>query len=253
MVHYQSNETMKIPIWYDDPTILLNKEYIVAIWPSPEMLYEEKINAMTRLIILLIFIGLLLTRSLYILLVGLIAIVCITFLYKTKMNKESFTTVIGTDTKTIDRKNTIDKKNMDKNKNIVHPETLQTFLQSDFEKTTKNNPFGNVLLTEIQDDPLRKSAAPSFNVDVHNDITSSVKKMVQKLNPGIKNTNKQLFGDLGEKFNLDQSNRSFFSTANTRIPNDQGAFANFLYGDMPSCKDGDPFACVRDNPRYNLY
>jgi hypothetical protein len=136
---------------------------------------------------------------------------------------------------------------------IIHPETLKEYLKKDFEESKKTNPFGNVLLTEIQDDPHRKSALPSFNTEVHEDITQSVKKMVQKLNPGIKNTNKQLFGDLGEKFNLDQSNRSFFSTANTRIPNDQGAFANFLYGDMPSCRDGDPFACIQDNPRYNLY
>jgi hypothetical protein len=35
------------------------------------------------------------------------------------------------------------------------------------------------------------------------------KKMVQKLNPGIKNTNKQLFGDLGENFYLDQSKKEY--------------------------------------------
>ena len=40
---------------------------------------------------------------------------------------------------------------------------------------------------------------------------------------------------------------------NTKITNDQGAFADYLYGDMPSCRNGDPFACVQDNLRYNLY
>lgn len=77
------------------------------------------------------------------------------------------------------------------------------------------------------------------------------------MNPGIKNTNKQLFGDLYQEFELDNSNRAFFSTANTRIGNDQSAYAQFLYNDMKySGKESTPegaFARVQDNPRYNLY
>ena len=102
------------------------------------------------------------------------------------------------------------------------------------------------------DTPDRKNAAPSFNLDVSEDITKDVKGMVQQLNPEIKNTNKQLYGDLYQKFELDQSNRVFFSTANTKITNDQGSFANFLYGNMPSAKEGDPFALTQDNYRYIL-
>ena len=109
------------------------------------------------------------------------------------------------------------------------------------------------MLTEINDKPERRAAPPAFNPEVYEDITKSTKRMVQNLNPEIKNTNKQLFGSLGENFELDQSMRIFNSTANTKIPNDQGAFADFLYGNMPSCKDGDDFACVKDNERYNLY
>ena len=52
------------------------------------------------------------------------------------------------------------------------------------------------------------------------------------MNPGIKNTNKQLYGDLWQEFELDQSNRAFFSTANTRIENDQSAYAEFLYNNL---------------------
>jgi hypothetical protein len=39
---------------------------------------------------------------------------------------------------------------------------------------------------------------------------------------------------------------------NTRVTNDQGAYADYLYGSMPSCKDGNAFACVQDNLRYIL-
>jgi len=243
-----------MPYWYDDPTILLNKDSILYIWPTVTMTPQEKLNAMTRLILLLTLIGLFFTRNIFILLVGMITIAVLCFLFKNKgysSEGKSNTKKEGFTSKGENGKGGNGEGENGKGENGGM--NLDTYIKSDYEVGHKNNPFGNVLLTQIKDKPERKSAPPSFNVDVQNDITKSVKKMVQKLNPGIKNTNKQLFGDLGETFNLDQSNRNFFSTANTRIPNDQGAFANFLYGNMPSCKDGDPFACVQDNPRYNLY
>ena len=89
-----------------------------------------------------------------------------------------------------------------KSKSYVNPVTLDTVLSSDFKEGTKKNPFSNLLLTEINDEPNRNAAPPAFNVDVDEDITKSVKKSVQMMNPGIKNTNKQLFGDLWEQFQL---------------------------------------------------
>jgi hypothetical protein len=76
------------------------------------------------------------------------------------------------------------------------------------------------------------------------------------LNPGIKNTNKQLYPDLWENFQLDQSNRVFYSTPNTRVENDQGAFGKFLYGVMPSSKESNFASAIqreKDSYRYTLY
>ena len=76
------------------------------------------------------------------------------------------------------------------------------------------------------------------------------------MNPDIKNTSKQLYGDLYENFELDQSNRAFFSTANTRVENDQASFAEYLYGDMPSSKESNAAGAmqrVADSYRYTLY
>ena len=136
---------------------------------------------------------------------------------------------------------------------IVDPSTLNTLLKDNYQEGTKKNPFGNVLLPEIKYNAERNPAPPSFSPDISENITENTMKNVQQLNPGIKNTNKQLFGSLTDKFYLDQSNRLFNSTPNTRIPNDQGAFAEYLYGDMPSCKDGDGIQCIKDNYRYTLY
>jgi hypothetical protein len=112
----------------------------------------------------------------------------------------------------------------EKTMSTTNPVTLESVLKTDFKEGTKRNPFSNVLLTEIMDEPDRKAAPPSFNPDVDEQITKDVKRSVQFMNPEIKNTSKQLFGDLYEEFNLDQSNRVFFSTANTRVNSDQGAF-----------------------------
>jgi hypothetical protein len=232
-----SNNT---PFWGNQPEVLLNKNEIMELWPTPEMSYESKLNAITRLIILLTLIGFIFTFSLQLFFIGMITILLIYFLYFTNF-KEGF-----------ELKSSILGKQNNSPK-IINPETLVENLKTDFYPTSSKNPFSNVLQTDIKYDPDRKSAPPSFNPQVHEDITISTKKMVQDLNPGIVNTNKQLFGDLYEQFNLDQSNRVFFSNANTRVANDQGAFANYLYGNMPSCRNNDTLECVKDNFRYILY
>jgi hypothetical protein len=139
----------------------------------------------------------------------------------------------------------------------INPVTLDAVLKTEFKEGNRKNPFSNVLLTQIADQPTRKSAPPAFNVDVDEDITRNIKKTVQMLNPGIKNTDKQLFGDLFQNFELDQSNRVFYSTPNTQVPpGDQSAYSRFLYGTMPSGKESTPdgaFARVQDNYRYTLY
>jgi hypothetical protein len=144
-----------------------------------------------------------------------------------------------------------------KSNTLVNPVTLQSVLNSEFKDGNKKNPFSNVLLTQIMDDPERKSAPPAFNVDVSEDITKNVKRSVQLMNPGIKNTNRQLYNSLWDKFELDQSDRLFYSTPNTRVePGNQSAFGQWLYGTMPSAKESTPEGNMqryKDNYRYTLY
>jgi hypothetical protein len=127
---------------------------------------------------------------------------------------------------------------------LKDPVTLESVLRSDFHPTTKKNPFGNVLLTDIGDNPERKAAAPSFNPDVYDEIDSAVKKQTQMLNPGIINTNKQLYGDLKSNYDLDHSMMRFYSTPNTRVTNDQGAYAEYLYGALYSSKEDTPEGAI---------
>ena len=227
---------MSIPFWYDDPSILFKNETIFELWP--------KLNAITRLIIIVTIVGFIITLAYRLLFIGGITIFVIFILFK--MNKDKMTKETFTNNKTSKQKPGY----------ITNPETLDSVLKTEFKEGNKKNPFSNVLLTQIEDDPDRKPAPPAFNVDVDENITTNVKKAVQQMNPGIKNTDKQLYGDLWENFQLDQSNRVFNSTPNTRVTNDQSAYAKYLYGNMPSAKGStmeDNLQREKDNYRYTLY
>jgi hypothetical protein len=236
---------MTITFWSNEPTILFNKDEIIKIYPTSNMSLDEQLNAISRMVILLCILGFLFTMNVNYLLICIITMAIIWLFYKVYKNKsmENFN---------INQINVTSDKNNNQNKYITNPVTLETVLKNNYYPTTKKNPMGNVLLTDIMDNPNKNPAPPSFNPDVYEDITRASKNTVQYLNPGIKNTNKQLFGDLAQNYEFDFSMRNFYSMPNTRVTNDQGAYAEYLYGNMPSCKDGNAFACVQDNLRYIL-
>jgi hypothetical protein len=191
---------MTTPFWSNDPTILFNKDSISQLWPTQQMTFEAKLNAISRIIIVMSLLGFLFTRNINILVIGVVTLAIIFTLYKLRkqklvsslIKKEGFT--VNSSTQPVA---------LSQNQMTTNPVTLETVLRSNFHPTTKKNPFGNVLLTDIMDTPNRPAAAPSFNPDVYDDIDSAVKKQTQMLNPGIINTNKQLYGDLYSNYELD--------------------------------------------------
>ena len=238
-----------IPFWTNDPTILLNKRDLFQLWPDRKMTLETKMNAISRLVILLSLAAFIYTHHWNFIIIGIVTLGIICSLYK--YNKRQLVDVI--------REGFADKlankRAADSSATTTNPVTLDTVLKSEFHPVTKKNPMGNMLLTDIMDNPTRKSAQPSFNPDVSDDINKAVKKQTQMLNPSIKNSSKQIYGDLKDNYDLDNSMMRFYSTANTRVGNDQGGFANYLYGSMYSAKEDTPEGAmmrVKDNMRYIL-
>jgi hypothetical protein len=230
---------MTTPFWFNDPTILFNKDSMLQLWPTANLTFEAKLNAISRIVILLSLLGFLFTRKAHFLIIGAITLAIMVSLYKfrkEKIVKDLTQEVEGFQVGGSNQP----RGSIASSLNTTNPVTLETLLRSDFHPTTKKNPFGNVLLTDIMDQPDRKAAAPSFNPDVYDDINAVTKRQTQMLNPGIINTNKQLYGDLKNNYDLDKSMISFYSTANTKICNDQGAFSQYLYGNMESSKESTP-------------
>ena len=247
---------MTTPFWTNDPSVLFNKDSITQLWPNQKMTNEAKMNAVSRLVILMTILGFILTRNIKIIFIGSITLAILFTVYKFRKQVlvNSLIQNVGT-TEGFSNSIPTDSKLATNSKTTYNPVTLETVLRSNFHPTTKKNPFGNVLLTDIGDSPNRLAAAPSFNPDVYDEIDSAVKKQSQMLNPGIKNTNKQLYGDLYSNYQLDKSMMRFYSTSNTRVENDQSAFSKWLYGDMYSGKESTPESAmmrVKDNYRYIL-
>jgi hypothetical protein len=231
---------MSTPIWLNDPTILLKHNKLYEIWPKSKMTTEEKINAITRLVLLLMLLGYLITLSLKIIYIGFIALLAIVTLYlvqnrgKSKKSKndkikEAFSNINKESNKYAEYS---DSKVYNKNKNM-------------FSKPTPKNPLMNVLIPEIHYEPLRKPAAPTFNPDVEKEINNSVKEFIKKPFNDDKIGDK-LFSDLGDEYMFDRSMLPWAATANTQVPNDQKSFQEYAYGNMISGKEGNPLALERN-------
>ena len=78
-----------VKFWLNDPYVLLNKKHISNILPNKEETKEQKLNAVTRLVLLLSLIGYLMTRSKTFILYGVfcLAIIILYYSYTSKDKK----------------------------------------------------------------------------------------------------------------------------------------------------------------------
>ena len=227
--HKNENENdVSNTFWLNNPAILFDKNAITQLWPLESMTREQKINAITRLVIILTLIGFLFLNNIKILVTGIIAILILLFTYY------------------ILNKNT----NLNKVKETFSNEDIYKKVKHNFTNPSVINPVMNILLPEIQDNPNRLEAAPSYNNAVKNSINEETKNFIVGNFDNNENIKKNLFDDQGDNFEFEQSMRQFYTTANTRVPNNQKEFARFCYGNMASCKDGDVEMCLKSAFRH---
>lgn len=227
--HKNENENdVSNTFWLNNPAILFDKNAITQLWPLESMTREQKINAITRLVIILTLVGFLFLNNIKILVTGIIAILILLFTYY------------------ILNKNT----NLNKVKETFSNEDIYKKVKHNFTNPSVINPVMNILLPEIQDNPNRLEAAPSYNNAVKNSINEETKNFIVGNFDNNENIKKNLFDDQGDNFEFEQSMRQFYTTANTRVPNNQKEFARFCYGNMASCKDGDVEMCLKSAFRH---
>lgn len=138
--------------WIYDYTILFQKD--IQIWPTDDMTSDEKLNAISRFVILLSLLGLVLTQSVRFLWIGVATLLIITMYHNAQVTtQEAFT-----------------------------QETTRTV-------PTQKNPLMNVLLPEINGNPNRGKAL-AYTPKTEKKIMEKVKK---GLDPRIyRGTNNEL-------------------------------------------------------------
>lgn len=197
---------MKQSFWIYNPLILIDKRYIKDIFPLDSMKDNEKLNALTRLTIMLSIISYIITNSIYTIAICVISIVAIVLFHKKMDDVEGIS----------------DYTNMD----ITNTECELVIPK-------ETNPLMNVLITDIADNPNRCAAKPSYSPETKNKIDESAKASIIS-----GNADDRLFRSTDDKMQYDFSMRNFHTTPNTEIPNAQSKFAEWCYGDMPSRKEG---------------
>ena len=220
-----------VPFWFDNPNVIFQSKYIAEFFPVEGMTYNQKLNAITRAVIVITLLSFFYSQKLRVLIVGIISISAIYVMHYFHV------------------------KNSGPSKEGFDPASLEDLkdysaVQEMFDVPTDSNPFSNVLLPDYDYNVDKKPAPPAFNDIVGVSILDQAKQIVINQNPGQPDIADKLFSDLGEQYIFEQSLKPFYSNPATTIPNDQAGFSDFCYGSMVACKEGNLFACARHLDRH---
>lgn len=92
--------------------------------------------------------------------------------------------------------------------------------QEECQMPSPNNPYGNVMLTDYADRPDRPKACDPLKVKEESDDIFY----------------ENLFRDTTDLYEQNNSKRQFYTMPNTKIPNDQTAFARSCFGESGKLK-----------------
>ena len=202
------------PFWYTDISILYEKDSITEIFPSKRFDTLRKLNAIVRLSILYTLVMYFLKREQKYLVIPFI-VMGITWLVWYRQEDIHTDAVM---------KDSIS----DKIDDLVKINDLST----DCRVPDKENPFMNPTLADYgSDKPPPPKSCPSYN-------NKGVQRRVDEL------FNEDLYRDVKDVFNKNNSQRQFYTVPGSNVPNDQSSFANWLYGTPPTCKEGNGIACL---------
>ena len=224
-----------VVFWGDDPNILLDPKAVFELWPVEKMSFNQKLNAITRGIIVLCLIMFAIYhngRLIAVCVLTIGAIYCMQRTVTRKPEPEPFGTNIEDQT-------------------YISNEPSIPSLPVVFQSSSATNPFANVMPPDYDNAAAKLPAAPAYNATANASILNSMYSQINSANSSYPNISTDLFSNSYDHFNFEQSMRPFYSTASTTIPNDQGAFADFCYGatlsclkDTAACAIGDASACA---------
>lgn len=190
--------------WTNDINILFQPVLI----PLDHMSIDEKLNALTRLVIFVCLIIALLLQDSRFLLLMIILIIAIVIVYQ-YYNQYS----VRSDT-------FLNSKNL----NVIDNQLCI--------KPTSENPFMNPNLTDITEDEYNSAtiqACPIYSKTIDESIDKIYDESVYK--------------NADDIYDRSIGKRQFYTVPGNKVPNDQMVFANWLYNRGKSCKENNGAKC----------
>jgi len=201
------------PFWYNELNILYNKYRLIEFIPQKSYSFSENLNALVRFSFYFSVILFITTRNYLVFYILIITMLITLLIYSnwngsTKLsNKEEFKTL---------------QEQIKINENIQISEDGNVCALP-----TKDNPFMNVLLTDYVDNP---------NKPPNCDLTPTINNEIES------NFSYNLYQNVDSIWGKNNSQRQYYTTPNTTIPNDRESFQNWLYKTGPTCKE-DSLMC----------
>lgn len=180
-------------IWYINPILYLTDyKLLTEFIPSSAMTTEEQLNAAFRFSLYLSIIVFLIKHDFRIFYLPVFVGAMTVLLYKYDSDNNN-------------KKEIMEKLDIGVDKNT----------QKYCSKPTKNNPFMNVMYNDYKDFPNKPKACNNSKKSVKIDINKKFEDNYNRQDDDV--------------FRKDGSERQFYTTPITTIPNDQDAFAKWLY------------------------
>lgn len=241
-VQYTTSSPTHENYWFQDlACTIFNLDFVIKIIPTSDMTYAEKINCLVRLSIYIGVILALFYSNFLFLYIPIITMLGTYVLYLFRIDALDKTRMsTGGPNATLSQISTA-AKNSTMNKNMVgvgsasvggNGESFEDVLNiRRCVKPSNDNPFMNPL---VFDSRLRDSACDAVKPENQLKIE--------------KEYNRYCIKDISDIWNHNSGRRQFYTVASTTYPNDQGAFANWLYKTPPTCKEGSGAQCVANVP-----
>lgn len=216
---YMTDQIIKSdPFWLNDFTILIEKNRLIEFFPTEDMSINEKLNAITRLMFYISLVLIVYTRN-----YEYFFLFILTCIFVILLNKYLKSENIYSDNQKIQE---TFEHNISPNSQWIKP--------------TKENPFMNVSLLDYGNNPNRNSE----NIK---DIYTINKNKKEELNNDIEEKfNFNLYRDVSDVFGKMNSQREFYTTPVTTIPNNQEDFANWCYKTGKTCKENNGEQCLEN-------
>lgn len=233
-IQYTTTSPTHENYWFQDLAgTIFNLDMAIKIIPNNDMTYAEKINAIVRLSIYIGVILALFYANFLFFYIPILTMLGTYVLYLFRLDALDKTRISVGPNATLGQvsgkaMNSLMAKNMSGTGGTVNGETFEDILNlRRCVRPNNENPFMNPL---VFDSRLRDAACDSVKPENQLKIE--------------KEYNQHVIKDISDIWNHNSGRRQFYTVSSTTYPNDQPAFANWLYKRGPSCKEGNGAQCI---------